>query len=63
MGLSKGDRKEVFISKTSLPGQLDDDFHFNVIVDAVREATKEEIQKGYAAEDVQTESCGAGCNC
>lgn len=57
-GLSAGDQKE--ISFTYIGSQPAQPFHFDVVIDEVRNATSEEIQSRKPMKD---EDCGPGCNC
>jgi len=62
LGLTNGDKKRIMISKNAGFAGVDDDFYFDVVVDAVREATMEEITTGYPHKD-KVQACGPGCNC
>ena len=59
-GLKAGDKKLVYLSASS--GLTDDDFIFEVIVDEVRIALKEEILLGYPVK-VNVPKCEADCDC
>ena len=59
-GLSPGDRKNIFLWKSS--GLTDDAFSFEVIIDGVRDASPEEIILGYPVQ-VMAEKCGEDCAC
>ena len=59
-GLQPGDKKTIFLLKES--GLTDDDFSFEVIVDAVRAAMPEEILLGYPVK-TDMDKCGADCVC
>ncbi|ETZ22259.1 peptidylprolyl isomerase [Pedobacter sp. V48] len=45
-GLNEGDEKQFFLSKETGFEGLDDEFHIRVIVDKVRYASEEELEKG-----------------
>ncbi len=62
IGLQPGDRKSFSISSDDVPG-LQDEFHFEVVVDEVRKATEEELQKGRVIESFPDEACGPDCEC
>lgn len=59
-GLLPGERKNVFLLKTS--GLVDDDFTFEIIIDEVRDATPEELVLGYPLQ-LDVEKCEADCSC
>ncbi len=54
-GLKAGDEKQVYLSRQE--GLTDDDFSFEVIIDALRPALPEELALGYLVE------CGDDCVC
>jgi hypothetical protein len=59
-GLKPGDKKTVYLLKQT--GLTTEDFVFDIIIDAVRAASNEEILLGYPVQaDVQP--CGADCQC
>ncbi len=61
-GLKSGDRKNFVISsENGFPG-MDDEFYFEVIIDSIRHANKEELEKGKIFE-AYTQNCDANCNC
>jgi FKBP-type peptidyl-prolyl cis-trans isomerase 2 len=62
-GLKAGDKKFVYISKQDGINDLDDDFSFEVIIDNVRAATEEELQRGSPIPNKAPVECGPGCNC
>lgn len=62
VGLVAGDKKEISISGSGGYQQVDEEFLLDVVVDDVRAATKEEIEKGQPHRE-KVESCGPGCNC
>lgn len=45
-GLNEGEEKQIFLSKKNGFQNLDDEFHISVVIDKVRYATKEELEKG-----------------
>jgi FKBP-type peptidyl-prolyl cis-trans isomerase 2 len=59
-GLRAGDQKRVVLRKAE--SESDDDYMFDVEIDEVREATREEIILGYALE-TPVEACGDDCSC
>ncbi len=59
-GLKAGDRKSVYLSAAS--GLIDMDLSFEVIIDEVRSALKEEISQGYPLK-VNISKCRPGCDC
>ena len=40
-----------------------DKFYFDVVIDQIRDATKEEISKGHPIETVDETDCGPNCIC
>lgn len=62
-GLNAGDKKEIFITSNSGFDNLDDDFIFEVVVDAIRLATDKEIKNGSPVKDGKLENCVPGCCC
>src|SRR4051812_5496686 len=61
-GLHAGDKKKVAISN-QMDAQLDSQFYFDVVIDAVRPATDEEIAKGKPVKANIAEVCGPDCAC
>ena len=59
-GLKEGDKKIVYLAAAS--GLTAQDFVFEVIIDQVRTALKEEIMLGYPVE-VTVQVCEADCDC
>jgi FKBP-type peptidyl-prolyl cis-trans isomerase SlyD len=59
-GLKAGDRKKVFLPASA--GLTTDDFEFDVIIDAVYNATGEEIVLGYPV-NKYAQKCEADCEC
>jgi FKBP-type peptidyl-prolyl cis-trans isomerase SlyD len=59
IGLSAGETKSFSISDKLLRGV----FHFEVIVDNVRTASGEEIEKGIPSKPLAAGDCGPDCNC
>ena len=59
-GLKAGDRKMVSLKTGDAPGT--EDFTFDIIIDDVREASKDEILHGESINEKAT-TCGPGCNC
>jgi FKBP-type peptidyl-prolyl cis-trans isomerase SlyD len=62
-GLKAGDTKKIFIKRMADFQEVDDDFSFEVVIDSVRQASDEEIKKGFPLETDQPEECGPGCIC
>jgi FKBP-type peptidyl-prolyl cis-trans isomerase 2 len=58
--LKAGDKKTVYLK--SGEAFVDDDFSFEVIIDAVREALPEEIMLGYAV-NINSQECDENCDC
>ena len=54
-----GQRKFIVISHERLRGT----FYFDIIVDDVRAATREEIEAGKPLQNEQNKECGPGCCC
>jgi len=61
-GLECGQQRSIAISSETNP-DLNDSFHFDVIIDKVRAATEEEIQIGKPIQSVSKNECGPGCCC
>ncbi len=59
-GLETGDEKVVTLKTGDAPGI--EDFTFDVIIDDVREASKDEILHGEPVKE-KIAVCGPGCNC
>ena len=59
-GLKTGDKKLVYLS--SATGLVNDDFIFDVTIDEVRMASKEEILLGYPVK-LPVIKCEADCDC
>ena len=59
-GLKVGDKKMVYLSKSS--GLTADDFTFEVIIDQVREALPEELVLGYPVQ-LDSLKCEDDCDC
>lgn len=59
-GLKTGDKKTVYLNAES--GLASEDFIFEVIIDEVRTALKEELLLGYPVK-INTEKCEADCDC
>ena len=59
-GMEKGDQRSISISNETI-SQLTEQFHFDVIIDAVRPATEEELKKGKSLQT--SNSCGPDCCC
>lgn len=59
-GLKAGDKKCVYLTAES--GLINEDFIFEVIVDEVRAALKEEILLGYPVK-LNVPKCEADCDC
>jgi FKBP-type peptidyl-prolyl cis-trans isomerase SlyD len=59
-GLKTGDKKIVYLTAES--GFTNDDFIFDVMIDEVRAAMKEEILLGYPVK-ITVQKCEAGCDC
>jgi hypothetical protein len=58
--LKEGDKKTVFLPATS--GLITEDFIFEVIIDQVHTALKEEIMLGYPVQ-ANVQACEADCDC
>ena len=61
--LKVGAKKEVLVSTAEGYGEVDDKFLFDVIIDAIRVATEDEIKKGCPINDDEVEVCEDGCIC
>ncbi len=61
-GMEAGGCSTLTLTPESNPG-LGENFHFNIIIDQVREASPFEIQCGEPLPAVSEPECGAGCNC
>ena len=59
-GLKAGNKKTVFLPATA--GLTAEDFVFEVIIDQVRTALKEEIMLGYPVQ-ANVQACEADCDC
>ena len=59
-GLEAGDKKTVYLTAES--GLANEDFIFEVIIDEVRPALKEEILLGYPVK-LNVSKCEADCDC
>jgi FKBP-type peptidyl-prolyl cis-trans isomerase SlyD len=59
-GLKAGDKKRVYLKAAS--GSTTEDFIFEVIVDEVRVALKEELLLGYPVK-ITIQKCEADCDC
>ena len=59
-GLNAGDKKKVYLTTES--GLTDEDFIFDVIIDNVRAALKEEILLGYPVK-ITLQKCEGNCEC
>ncbi|MEP7230244.1 MAG: FKBP-type peptidyl-prolyl cis-trans isomerase [Ginsengibacter sp.] len=59
-GLEAGDKKVVSLKTGDAPGT--EDFTFDVVIDDVREASKDEILHGEPVKETIA-VCGPGCNC
>ena len=59
-GLNAGDKKTVYLAAES--GLINDDFTFDVIIDDVRAASKEEIILGYPVK-LTLQKCDESCEC
>ncbi len=59
-GLRAGDKKQVYLTTAS--GLTNEDFNFDVIIDEVRVASKEEILLGYPVK-INVAKCEANCDC
>ena len=59
-GLNAGDKKTVYLTTES--GLTNEDFTFDVIIDDVRVATKEEIMLGYPVK-LTLQKCENDCEC
>lgn len=59
-GLKAGDKKTVYLTTES--GLTNEDFVFEVIIDEVRPALKEEVLLGYPVK-LNVQKCEADCDC
>jgi len=59
-GLKAGDKKVVYLAAAS--GLTNENFIFEVIIDEVRAALKEEVLLGYPVK-IDATKCEAGCDC
>ena len=59
-GLKTGDKKVVYLAAAS--GLTNEDFIFEVIIDEVRAALKEEVLLGYPVK-INVTKCEAACDC
>ena len=59
-GLKAGDNKTVYLATES--GLTSEDFRFDVIIDSVRAASKEEIVLGYPVK-ITFQKCEGDCEC
>jgi len=57
VGLKPGDKKSLSISGDMVTG-LPEEYHFEIIIDEVRSATEEELQKGRVIQPVSDEPDG-----
>ena len=62
-GLKTGDNKKIVIARTGNFANMDDDFTCEVVVDAIRPATQEEIKQGSPQKLNEVENCGPNCCC
>jgi FKBP-type peptidyl-prolyl cis-trans isomerase SlyD len=62
-GLTAGDERSIFLSKDQAHAQMEDDFYIEVVIDGVRLATGEELQKGSPVQSNSQQDCGPGCCC
>ncbi|HWB28326.1 MAG TPA: FKBP-type peptidyl-prolyl cis-trans isomerase [Chitinophagaceae bacterium] len=61
-GMKAGDKTYLTISN-EMDFRLDTSFYFDVVIDAVRIATDEEIKLGKPVNDLKKEDCGPDCAC
>ena len=61
-GLETGEEKTIAISGET-DAALNGQFNFEIIIDAVRHATTDEIKAGKPAEPATVKDCGPGCCC
>jgi FKBP-type peptidyl-prolyl cis-trans isomerase 2 len=59
-GLKAGDKKVVYLAEAA--GLTNEDFIFEVIIDEVRTASKEEVLLGYPVK-INVTKCEASCDC
>jgi FKBP-type peptidyl-prolyl cis-trans isomerase SlyD len=63
IGLEAGDKKTIFISKDQGYEDTDEDFTIEVVIDAVRGATEQELMYGQLNSHALMDRCAPGCNC
>lgn len=61
-GLQPGDRKSLSVSGDMVTG-LQDEYHFEIVVDEVRKATEVELQRGRVIQEFPDDACGPECDC
>lgn len=62
-GMLAGEERTIWLNKDDYPGELDDDFRVEIIIDEVRSATDEELKNGIAEQAVREDVCGDDCIC
>ncbi len=62
-GMKVGDKKSLSFKKENDSSSFTDEFHFDIIIDEVRMATKNELLTGKPSNQSQNDSCGSGCCC
>ena len=61
-GLETGQKKSISISN-EISRELNDQFYFDIIIDDVRQATEEELQKRKPDQPTTGNKCEPGCSC
>ena len=61
-GLNLKEKKSITITPETVSG-INSIFHFDIIIDNIRIATKEEIQAGKILSEISRDNCGPGCKC
>ena len=61
-GLETGQKKSISISN-EISRELNDQFYFDIIIDDVRQATEEELQKRKPDQPIAANKCEPGCCC
>lgn len=61
-GMTHGEEKMIYLKKEDHE-TLDDDFRIEIVVDEVRSATNEELERGLVEQTVEEDVCGDDCIC
>lgn len=62
-GMLAGEERTIYLKMDDYPSTLDDDFCVEIIIDSVRRATDEELEKGVAEQPIKDDVCGDDCVC